>query len=150
MSENPPIENGNESEQFAFVKTLEATIKQGTNEIVLRNPKDNRSIKIKAKTENQTPDKSEFENLVKVWKKATHHYSFIRQKIVHPAYLRIIGMGEKVLPFILEELKERPSPGWFPALEAISGNDAAQAAKSIDEAVESWLNWGKQQSYLKV
>jgi hypothetical protein len=35
-------------------------------------------------------------------------------------------------------------------LEAISGNNAAQAAKSIDEAVQSWLNWGKQQSHLKV
>lgn len=150
MSENPAIENGNESEQFAFVQTLEATIKQGTNEIVLRNPKDNRSVKLKANTQNEKLDKSEFKNLVKVWKKATFHYSFMRQKIVHPAYLRIIGMGERAIPLILEELRTNPSASWFPALEAISGNDAAQAAKTVDESVRSWLNWGKQQSYLKV
>ncbi len=150
MSENLTVKNGDDSEQFTFVQMLEATIKQGTNEVVLRNPKDNRFVKLKAKIEAETEIKPEFENLVKVWKKATHHYSFLRQKIVHPAYLRIIGMGEKVLPFILEELRKHPSPGWFPALEAISGNNAAQAAKSIDEAVQSWLSWGKQQSYLKV
>lgn len=150
MSDNLAIKNSDESEQFAFVQTLEATIKQDTNEVVLRNPKDNRSVKLKAKVEAETQTKSEFENLVKVWKKATVHYSFIRQKIVHPAYLRIVGMGEKAIPFILQELKERPSASWFPALEAISGNNAAPAAKSVDEAVQSWLNWGKQQSYLKV
>jgi len=150
MSDNLTIKNGDASEQFAFVQTLEATIKPDTNEVVLRNPKDNRSIKLKAKTEAETHIKPEFENLVKVWKKATVHYSFVRQKIVHPAYLRIVGMGEKAIPFILQELKERPSASWFPALEAISGNDAAQAAKTVDEAVQSWLNWGKQQSYLKV
>jgi len=150
MSDNPAIENGDENEQFAFVQTLEVTIKQDTNEIVLRNPKDNCSIKLKAKTEAETQIKSEFANLVKVWKKATLHNSFIRQKIVHPAYLRIVGMGEKAIPFILQELTERPSASWFPALEAISGNNAAQSAKSIDEAVQSWLNWGSQESYLKV
>ena len=151
MSENQAIKNNDENEIFAFVRTLEATIKRGANEVVLRNPKDNRSIKLKAKTEAETPEiKSEFENLVQVWKKATQHYSFIRQKIVHPAYLRIVGMGEKAIPLILEELRERPSASWFPALEAISGNNAAQTAKNIDEAVQSWLNWGKQQSYLKV
>ncbi len=150
MSENLTIKNGSESEEFAFVQTLEATIKQDTNEIVLRNPKDNCSIKLKAKVEAETQIESEFANLVKVWKKATLHNSFIRQNIVHPAYLRIVGMGEKAIPFILQELKERPSASWFPALEAISGDNAAQSAKSIDEAVQSWLAWGKQESYLKV
>jgi hypothetical protein len=150
MSENLEIKNGDEREQFAFVQNLEATIKQDTNEIVLRNPKDNRSVKLKAKFETEMQIKSEFENLVKAWKKTTVHYSFIRQKIVHPAYLRIIGMGEKAIPLILEELKERPSASWFPALEAISGNNAVQAAENIDEAVQSWLTWGKQKNYLRV
>ncbi len=149
MSENLTIKNGDDSEQFTFVQMLEATIKQGTNEVVLRNPKDNRSIKLKAKIEAEMEIKPEFENLVKVWKKATFHYSFIRQKIIHPAYLRIVGMGDKAIPFILEELRTSPSASWFPALEAISGNNAAQTAKSIDEAVNSWLDWGKQHHYLK-
>ncbi|GEM_PF-1126012 len=150
MGNNLTMKNDDETEPFAFVQTLEATIKPETNEIVLRNPKDNRFVKIKAAIETETSSKPEFENLVKVWKKATSHFSFIRQKIVHPAYLRIIGMGEKAIPLILEELQTSPSASWFPALAAISGNDAALEAKSLDEAVQRWLDWGKQQSYLKL
>jgi hypothetical protein len=146
MSENLTSKNGGESEKFAFVQTLEVTIKQNTSEVILRDPKNNRSVKLKAKTESDMQIKSEFANLVKVWKKATLHYSFTRQKIVHPAYLRIVGMGEKAIPFILQELKKHPSASWFPALEAISGSNAAQSAKSIDEAVNSWLDWSKQEN----
>lgn len=94
--------------------------------------------------------RQEFENLVKVWKKATSRYSIIRQKIIHPAYLRIIGMSEKALPLILEELKQRPSGSWFPALEAITGENAASTAKSIEEAIHDWLNWGKEKQYLNL
>jgi len=47
MSDNLATKNGDESEQFAFVQTLEVTIKQDTNEVVLRNPKDNRSLSLK-------------------------------------------------------------------------------------------------------
>ena len=150
MSNNLIVQNGNDSEQFSFLATLEVTIKKDTAEVVLRNPKDNHSIKLKAKVETESNIKSEFENLVKIWKKATAHYSFIRQKIVHPAYLRIIGLGESAIPFILEELTKRPSSSWFPALEAISGKDVAHEAKSIDEAIQGWLNWGKQEQYLKI
>lgn len=148
MSNNLAIKNGDENEQFAFVLTLEATMQPDTGEVVLLNPKSNRSIRLKAKTQAVINLQPEFAKLVEAWKKATHHYSFLRQKIVHPAYLRIVGMGEKAIPLILAELKERPSAGWFPALEAISGNDAAQTAKSIDEAVQSWLAWGRQCRYL--
>jgi len=70
MSENLAIKNNDDSEQFTFVQMLEATIRQGTNEMVLRNPKDNRSIKLKAKIEAETEIKPEFENLVKSLEKS--------------------------------------------------------------------------------
>ena len=94
--------------------------------------------------------KSEFDNLVQMWKKATSHYSFLGQIITHPAYLRIIGMGAKALPLILEELRQRPNGNWFSALEAITGKDVGQEANNIDEAIQLWLEWGEQNKYLRI
>lgn len=94
--------------------------------------------------------RSEFDNLVQMWKKATSHYSFLGQIITHPAYLRIIGMGEKALPLILDELRQRPNGNWFSALEAITGKDIGQEANSIDEAIQLWLEWGEQNKYLRI
>lgn len=91
--------------------------------------------------------KTEFDNLVQMWKKATSHYSFLGQIITHTAYLRIIGMGEKALPLILEELRQKPNGNWFSALEAITGKDVGQEASSIDEAIQLWLEWGEQNKY---
>lgn len=107
-------------------------------------------FKPKSKQELETEKiKQEFETLVKVWIKATAHFSFVRQQIIHPSFLRIIGMGDKVLPLILEELKQRPIPSWFTALEAISGKDVASEATSIGEAALCWLKWGQSEGYLK-
>lgn len=92
--------------------------------------------------------KQEFETLVKTWKKATSHFSYTTQRIIHPAHLRIIGMGEKALPLILQEMNNYPSGNWFTALEAISGFDAAKDAHNIREAIHLWLEWGKQNQYL--
>lgn len=92
--------------------------------------------------------KQEFSALVNTWIKAIAHYSFVRQQIIHPSFLRIIGMGEKVLPLILGELKQRPIVGWFTALQSISGKDVALQANSISEAVQCWIEWGKEEGYL--
>jgi len=92
--------------------------------------------------------KQEFDALVQTWKRATSRFSIITQKIIHPAYLRIIGMGEKALPLILRELQQNPSIGWFTALEAISGENAALEAESIDQAISDWLDWGEERHYL--
>src|ERR1700729_4415014 len=42
------------------------------------------------------------------WKNDTGHMSSLSKAITHPSYLRIIGMGKKVLPLLLKELRERP------------------------------------------
>ncbi|MDQ3062056.1 MAG: hypothetical protein M3R14_04225 [Acidobacteriota bacterium] len=107
-------------------------------------------LKPKSKQEFEAEEtKQEFQTLVKVWTKATSRFSFVRQQIVHPSFLRIIGMGEKALPLILEEVKERPIPSWFTALEAISGKDVASDATNIGEAAQCWIRWGQNEGYLK-
>jgi hypothetical protein len=88
-----------------------------------------------------------FESLVAEWRNDTLLLSSMSRKLMHPAYLRIIGLGPVVLPLLLRELEERPSY-WFSALSAISGSDPVPDSASFDEAVEIWLAWGREQSIL--
>jgi hypothetical protein len=84
----------------------------------------------------------EFIALAENWKRDTKHVSLISRKILHPAYLRIIGMGQPALPFILRELRDRPGH-WFVALRAIDNVDPVPAGASPEEARELWLRWGR-------
>lgn len=93
--------------------------------------------------------KSEFDTLVKVWTSAIKYTSLESQQIKHPAFLRIVSMGEKILPLIFAEFSERPFMAWLSALEAIVGKNVASEAKSFREVVELWLKWGKEKRYLK-
>jgi hypothetical protein len=67
--------------------------------------------------------------------------------IAHPSYLRIIGMGPVILPFLFKELKERPDH-WLVALNSITGKDPAPIGSTFDMAVEAWLRWGREHGYL--
>lgn len=89
-----------------------------------------------------------FEQLTSKWKEETAIFSSIKKKINHPAYQEIIAMGEEVIPLILEELKREPSH-WFYALSVITKADPVSSEDSFEQAVEAWLNWGKNQGYIK-
>lgn len=92
-------------------------------------------------------DAVRFQLLVNMWKSETGHYSLVQQKIIHPAYLEIIGMGEKALPFLINEI-QRGSSHWFPALRAIAGSDRPRdEGDSFDEAVEVWTRWWSERHY---
>jgi len=41
------------------------------------------------------------------WRKETRHLSSVSQTSMRPAYQRIIGMGEAVVPLILKEMRQR-------------------------------------------
>lgn len=88
-----------------------------------------------------------FRRLAEQWRKDTGHLSVTFKKAMHPAYQQIIGMGEAAIPFILRELRERPTGSWFWALNAINGDeeDPAKDADDIDSAIEAWLRWGSEQ-----
>ncbi len=132
---------------LASGETLEITLTK--NQVVLRNPKDNQVVKFKTNSESDKSLKSEFEKLVKVWTESIKYLSSEKQQKDHPAFLRIVGMGEKVLPFIFAEFSKRPFTAWLSALEAIVGKNIAAEAKSFREAVNYWVEWGKMNGYLK-
>ena len=92
---------------------------------------------------------TEFQSLVKKWRRETAVSSSLTKKVLHPAYQRIIGMGPAVLPLILEELERKPAH-WFWALNAISGEDPVRTEDEddFDAAVSAWLQWGRDKGHI--
>lgn len=90
--------------------------------------------------------KALFDGLVKQWNAETMFMSSLSEQFEHPAYQRIIAMGAKAVPFILDEMRERPNH-WGYALSTITGSNpvAAEDEGKIDHVIAAWLDWGKRQ-----
>ena len=92
---------------------------------------------------------AEFCELAAQWQAETGGASMMTRIITHPAYLRIIGMGEQALPWILFELEEHGGH-WYVALHAITGvnpvahEDRGRRAKMR----EAWLGWGRDNGWI--
>jgi hypothetical protein len=83
-----------------------------------------------------------FRELADRWISETAHLSTLQGGYEHPAHLRIISMGEAVVPLILAELPKQTAR-WFVALEAITGERVADVRDTFDEAISKWLDWGR-------
>ena len=57
-------------------------------------------------------DRKTFERLKKEWKEDTWHMASPKEKAIHPAYQRIIGGGDEVVEYIIDDLREDPDH-WF-------------------------------------
>ena len=90
-------------------------------------------------------DEIAFKALVKQWHDETGLYSSITKKLKHPAYQKIISMGDKAIPWILQELRDRPSY-WFLALSEITKQQPLPPEKLADFGAtrEAWLAWGQE------
>lgn len=89
----------------------------------------------------------EFAELAVKWKEETAGSSSISKKLLNLSYLRIIAMGEIVVPLILQELKHSPDH-WFVALKAITNADPVANGANFDQAVNDWLKWGQNQGLI--
>ena len=89
-----------------------------------------------------------FEALASEWKEQVGGSSFVAEKINHPAYQKIIEMGQVVVPFILRELEQKPTH-WFEALKAITGANPVQPEQRgrPKQMAQAWLQWGREQGY---
>jgi hypothetical protein len=87
-----------------------------------------------------------FKELARQWKEETWFSSSIKKRIAHAAFLKIIGLGNAAIPFILEELRREPDY-WSYALEAITREDPAPNAQNLRELRDAWLAWGKGHGY---
>lgn len=91
--------------------------------------------------------RTEFASLAEQWRRETQHLSLISKKVVHPAYLRIIGMGKPVITLLLEELRDRPSH-WFVALKFTANVDPVPHGANPSRARDAWLEWGQSEGLL--
>lgn len=91
-----------------------------------------------------------FHNLTRKWKEETFLKSSIDEIESSPYYLQIIKMGERVLPFIFEELKSEPYL-WFSALAKITGRNPIEKSHRgfVKLMIEDWLRWGEKHGYYK-
>lgn len=91
-----------------------------------------------------------FFDLKEEWEKDTAMLSSITDIAMHSAYQQIIGIGPVAVSFILYEMSRKPNH-WFWALKSITGEDPVPpgAKGNIEEMTEAWLNWGREQRYLR-
>ncbi len=89
-----------------------------------------------------------FARLADAWRRETAHLALASQRAMHPAYQRIIGMGEFAIPLILAELRREPDD-WFWALAAITGDNpvAEEQRGRMAAMAEAWLRWGREHGY---
>lgn len=94
--------------------------------------------------------KKRFKALTKQWKDNTRNLSSVTCIAKHPAYREIVGMGEKAVPWILEELEKEPDQ-WFAALTEITGQNPIpqESMGKLDEMALAWLNWGEDRKWFK-
>jgi hypothetical protein len=91
-----------------------------------------------------------FAKLAEQWHDETGMYSISRQKVAHPAYLRIIGLGPRAIPLIIEDMRTNGG-WWFDALEALTGQNPAS---NVDrgkplEMQAAWLAWAATQGIIR-
>lgn len=93
--------------------------------------------------------KQQLDLLADRWLQETVVISSITEKIVHPDYMRIIGVGEPAIPFLLDAL-ENKSGLWFPALISITGENPSTPDMAGNNSLmkEAWLDWGRVNGYI--
>ena len=97
-------------------------------------------------TENRPTLEEEFAALRKWWQRETWMHSADEVRISHPAYRRVIGLGQPVVGLLLDAM-ETESEHWFAALQAITGVDPVPdtAKGHVKEEVAAWLRWARTQ-----
>jgi hypothetical protein len=89
-----------------------------------------------------------FLELAEQWRRETGMMSLVTKMSMHPAYQRIIGMGQAVVPLILRELEQEPDH-WFWALQAITGANPVKSEQRgrLKQMAQAWIEWGRENGY---
>ena len=93
-------------------------------------------------------DDYDFHHLVEQWHEQRAETSSSMSEIIAcPAYLRIIAMGRRALPLIIEQLRsEGDDPDhWCAALEAIAGENPVPEDAHGDTVriAQAWIEWSE-------
>jgi hypothetical protein len=102
-----------------------------------------------AAKEAERATRKRFRDLLEVWRRDVAILSSLDRIVMHEAYQQIIGMGEKVLPLILEEFNKEIDH-WPWALEAITGENPVPSTMRgrLKMVRVCWVEWGKARGLL--
>lgn len=94
------------------------------------------------------PAQFKFTLLAQEWKQDNLFESSPWRMARHPAYLRIIGMGQRAVPLILKQLSHEVD-FWFEALAAITEAEPVllEHAGNLEAMRQDWLRWGRRHGY---
>lgn len=83
-----------------------------------------------------------FHKLVAQWRRQTYFLSTVKEKINNPAFIRIVEMGWKAVPLIIDEIYTRPD-FLFMALELIVEETPTKNVQRGDvrAMTDAWLQW---------
>ena len=72
------------------------------------------------------------------------------QKSDHEAYRQILALGPEVVPDILRWIQQGGAGHWGQALTLLAGErpEKVQAAKTLPEARQAWIDWGLSRNFL--
>jgi hypothetical protein len=86
-----------------------------------------------------------FKRLRDDWKAKRGHQSSSIELAMHPAYLKIIGMGWDAVPLLLRELDNEPDM-WFLALRSITEENPVtdDIRGNVAAMAKAWLVWGQE------
>ena len=74
-----------------------------------------------------------------------------REKLAaHPAFRRIVAMGQEAVPYLLREVKREPNLLVL-ALREITGENPAprESRGKISEVAKAWVAWGEKKGLLR-
>ncbi|MBD2175851.1 hypothetical protein H6F42_02820 [Pseudanabaena sp. FACHB-1998] len=93
--------------------------------------------------------RKEFARLALQWIQDVEGMSSTVEMTKHPAYQKIVSMGQVIVPFLLEDLHQNPLY-WLPALRQITQQNPVQPEQrgKVKQMAEAWLSWGKQEGYI--
>ena len=88
-----------------------------------------------------------FHRLVRRWRAETAYYSSTTDMLAHPAFVEIVEMGRKVIPLIVEQLRQQPDH-LVGALVRITGENPVSNNDrgNIYAAATAWIGWYEQNS----
>ena len=94
--------------------------------------------------------KAAFDRLAAHWRDETGMYSLSVQKVTDLSYLGIIAMGPRVIPLILEELRQKGGH-WFLALEVLAEGSPVPPTDvgNINRMKSAWIQWGIQKGIIE-
>lgn len=147
--ESPPTHPNDDGLQVALRGLTDEVAELRQEVAALRSLVTPPSLSIREQRRRQAELFEEFVNLAAQWQAETAGASTTRRIVSHPAYLRMIGMGDRAVPWILAQL-EGEEAHWFEALHAITG---ANPVPNEDRGVyakmaQAWLAWGRDNGWI--